>query len=74
MLVKTVKCWSLKIVEAESNEIFSEVILLIKLSDFSLLEVSEINCRRIYEDSRSLPNDADLNYKFKIFNMGDDFI
>ena len=51
-----------------------EVILLVKLSGFKLLEVVDINSWRIYEDSRSLPNDADLKIKFKQLNMGVDFI
>ena len=47
------------------------VILLVKLSDFSLLEAN-ISFRRIYQDNQSLPND--LKSKFKIFNLGVDFI
>ena len=30
--------------------------------------------QRIYEDNRSFPNGTDLTFKFKIFNMGVDFI
>ena len=30
----------------------------------SQLEISDINFRRIYEDKRSLPNDADRKSKF----------
>ena len=47
-----------------------ELLWLIK----SRLEVTDINFRPILEDQRSFPNDADLNIKFKIFNMGVDFI
>ena len=38
------------------------------------LEVTDISFRRIYEDKRSLSNDADLKSKFVIFNIGVDFI
>ena len=36
------------------------------------LEINGINFRIIYEDYRSLPNDADPQSKFSIFNMGVD--
>ena len=53
-----------------------EVILQEKLSYFSLLKTikNDLNFRRIYEDNRSLPNAADQKFKFKIFNLGVDFI
>ena len=38
------------------------------------LEITDIKFRRIYEDNRSFPNGTDLKFKFKIFNMGVDFI
>ena len=38
------------------------------------LKITDINFRRIYEDNRSLPNDTDLKFMFKIFNMGVVFI
>ena len=38
------------------------------------LEKTDIKFRRIYEDKRSFPNDTDLKFKSKIFNMGVDFI
>ena len=38
------------------------------------LEITDINFRRIYEDNRSFPNGTDLKFKFKIFNMGVNFI
>ena len=38
------------------------------------LEITDINFRRIYEGNRSFPNDADLKSKFKIFNIGVDYI
>ena len=38
------------------------------------LKITDINFRRIYEDNRSLPNDTDLKFKFKIFSMGVEFI
>ena len=38
------------------------------------LEITDINFRHIYEDNRSLPIGTDLKFKFKIFNMGVDFI
>ena len=38
------------------------------------LEITDINFRRIYEDNRILSNGTDLKFKFKIFNMGVDFI
>ena len=38
------------------------------------LEITDISFGRIYEDNRSFPNGADLKFKFKIFNMGVDFI
>ena len=44
-----------------------EVILQVKLSYFTLLEITDIKFRRIYEDNRSLPNDADLKSKYKIW-------
>ena len=38
------------------------------------LEITDINFRRIDEDNRSLPIGADLKYKFKIFNVGVNFV
>ena len=38
------------------------------------LEITDINFRRIYENNQSFPNGTDLKFKFKIFNMGVDFI
>ena len=35
--------------------------------------VTDINFRLIYEDNRSFPNDADVQSKFKIFNLGVEF-
>ena len=40
----------------------------------SQLEVTDIKFRLIYENKRSLPNDADLKTKFKTFNIHVDFI
>ena len=39
-----------------------ELLMLIKTQ----LEITDINFRRIYEDNRSLQNDADRKSKFKI--------
>ena len=57
-----------------------EVILHVKLSYFSFLnikrqlEITDINFRRIYEDNRSLPNNADRKSKFEICKMDVNFI
>ena len=53
-----------------------EVILQVALLQLikRQLEITNINFRRIYEDNRSFPNGNDLKFKFKIFNMGVDFI
>ena len=51
-----------------------KVILGVKLSYFSLLEVNLESLKLIYEDFRSLPNDADLKNEYKIFNLGVVFI
>ena len=51
-----------------------KVELLCLLNIKRQLEITDINFRRIYEDNRSLPNDTDLIFKFKIFHMDVDFI
>ena len=51
-----------------------EVILQVKLSYFSLLKITDTKFRHIYEDNRSLPNDADRKSKFKICKMDVNFI
>ena len=38
------------------------------------LEITDIKFQRIYEDNRSFPSGNDLKFKFKIFNVGVDFI
>ena len=38
------------------------------------LEINDINFRRIYEDNRSFPNDADRRSKLKICKMDVNFI
>ena len=38
------------------------------------LEITGINFRRMYEDNRCFPNGTDLKFKYKIFNMGVDFM
>ena len=38
------------------------------------LEITVIKFRRIYEETRNLPNGTDLKFKFKLVNMGVDFI
>ena len=67
-----------------SNDIFVEVISYDTKLVTSKLElhylnkrqfkITDIHFRRIYEDNRSLPNDADLKSKVKIFYMGVDCI
>ena len=52
-----------------------EVILPVKFGYFSLLkEITDLKFQRIYEDNRSFPNDDDLKFNLKIFNMIVDFI
>ena len=75
MLTRIRNCQILKPIEGilpklHPNEVFAEVVFY----DTKLYIVTDINFRPIHEDNRSLPNDADLRSKFRIFNMGGNFI
>ena len=56
-------------------ETYQAIVVLVKLSYFNCqLDFTVINFWRIYKENRSLPNDVDLKSRYKIFNVGVDFI